>query len=199
MYDQEILDRLQATWPETTDYLRRVGQVQNDLMVLRELQEADRAEASWMDELAIGEADLLQVPSGMSVLRFLWAREIPVRQAMSVREYAAAAEEQQEMFEDGTASTSQLLEEPGFELLLAADARLWALPELQAKLTEWAQETATKHSRPSPRVTLTQATVLMRLVQYLDQAAEPSPEWAAELLRSALSSEFFEKAANPTK
>lgn len=199
MYDQEILTRLQATWPETTDYLVRVGQVQNDLMVLRELQEADRAEASWMDELAIGEADLLQVPSGMSVLRFLWARWIRVQEATTVPEYAEAVREQQEMHENLSASTSELLEEPAFELQMAADARLWALPELQDTLTEWAQETASEHGRPSPKLTLTQATVLMQLVRYLDQAPEPSPEWAAELLRSALSSEFFAKAANPTK
>ncbi|MCS3427594.1 hypothetical protein [Leucobacter aridicollis] len=50
MYDQEVLAKLQATWPETTDYLTKLGQLNNDLMALREMQAADEHIPSWLEQ-----------------------------------------------------------------------------------------------------------------------------------------------------
>ncbi len=54
MYDQEMLAKLHATWPETTDYLTKLGQLNNDLMVLREIQAAEEYLPSWLERMAYG-------------------------------------------------------------------------------------------------------------------------------------------------
>ena len=56
MNDQDSLAKLQKSWPETTDYLRRVGQVNNDLAVLREMSQREEYEVSltWLDHLEVG-------------------------------------------------------------------------------------------------------------------------------------------------
>ncbi len=196
MYDQVILDHMQKTWPETEDYLRRVGQVTNDLLALRELLVTERPAPTWMEKLAVDEADLLQTPSSVEVLRFLHTRGILVRSAAEVTEYQELRDEQTEAFETGEASTPEILEDLAFALPARIDARLWALPELQEKLTAWAAETSERYGRPESMLSLTQVTLLMQLARFLEQESEQSAEWAAECLRSALSSEFFEKAGN---
>lgn len=194
MYDQEMLAQLQRTWPETEDFLQRVGQVTNDLQVLRELRMTGLSAPTWLEELAVDEADLLQTPSAVEVLRFLQARGILVRSAAEVTEYQELREEQTEAFEAGQASTSEILEDLAFAVPARIDARLWALPELQRKLTAWAAETAERYGRAGTTLSLTQVTLLMQLARFLEQEPEQSAEWAAGCLRSALSSEFFERA-----
>ncbi|MBL3685678.1 hypothetical protein D3248_01735 [Leucobacter zeae] len=197
MYDQQILRELQGSWPETTDYLVRVGQVTNDLMVLRELAAAENASPTWLTELAVDEEDLLQTPTAVSVLRFLHGRGIEVKSTQQVLEYQELRDEQEQAFEEGTESTPEILEDLRFSVPMAIDAKLWELPELQKKLMAWAAETATKHGHPTSPPSLTQAIVLMQTVRFMEQEPEQSPDWAAELLRSALSSEFYERAASP--
>lgn len=198
MYDHEMRTRMQQTWPETTDYLRRVGQVTNDLMVLREMQQAEGYEASltWLDQLEVDVEDLTATPTGAAVLRFLHQQGTMVRSATQVLEYLELQQEHERAFQEGYGSSPDLLDDPAFSLTSESDARMWAIPELQTALIEWATATANRHGRPG-KVSLTQAAILMRVTQFLEQEPEHSPGWAAECLQSALSSGFFEQAANP--
>lgn len=199
MHDQESLAKLQASWPETADYLQRVGQVTNDLMVLRELAARDEYEATltWLDHLAIDVEDLTEMPSAAMVLWFLHKQGISVKSAVSVAAFREIQDEHEAQWREGSEATPNVLDEGPFGLPEADDQALWALPELQRKLTAWADETAARHGYMQTPVSLAQASILLLVCQFLEQEPEQSPEWAAECLRSALSSEFFAKAANP--
>ncbi|MEV8339453.1 MULTISPECIES: hypothetical protein [Leucobacter] len=204
MHDQESLAKLQQSWPETTDYLRRVGQVNNDLAVLREISQRDEYEASltWLDHLAVGVEDLTSRPNAAIVMRFLFARQIVIRSAAEVPEYRELQEafdqEQTEEYGEDSSSREHLLESPTSTFWESLDQKMWSLHELHVKLALWALETATSHGYEGPSLTLTQAVILLNVCRFLEQEPEQSPGWAAECLRSALSSDFFEKAANPT-
>ncbi|GAA2823401.1 hypothetical protein [Leucobacter komagatae] len=198
MYDQEMLAKLQATWPETTDYLTKLGQLNNDLMVLRDIQAADEHIPSWLEILAYSEDDFAKTPTAMRVLRFLYERQIMVASRRTVPAFQELQVDREARYERDDVSTPELLEAyPPVELLEAEDAMLWALPELQKKLTAWAKETAARHGSPTPLMTLTQATILMLVVEALEQDLNTSPEWQAECLQSALSSEFYQQAGSP--
>ena len=198
MYDQEMLAKLQATWPETTDYLKKLGQLNNDLMVLREIQAAEEHMPSWLEQMAYTEDDFLKTPTAMRVLRFLHERQIVVSSKRTVTAFQELQDDQEKLFELEDESTPELLEAyPQVELLEAEDAMLWALPELQKKLVEWAKQVAARHGSPAPLMTLTQATILMLVVEALDQDLNKSPGWQAECLQSALSSDFYQKAGSP--
>lgn len=199
MIEQEQLAKLQASWPATENFLERVGQVNNDLMVLREAAARDEYESSltWLDHLAVGVEDLTETPSAVMVLWFLHQNGIRVKSALSVQGYREIQDEHEARWEEGTEPSPNVLDEGPFDLPKADDQALWALPELQKKLTAWADETAIRHGHSETPLTLAQAAILLNVCQYLDQEPEPSPGWAAECLRSALSSEFFEKAGHP--
>lgn len=193
MYSPETLARLQQTWPETTDYLQRVGQVNNDLMVMREMQ-SEQPEG-WMDRLGVEERDLLELPTGLVALQFLNAQGITVSAAMRLPELQELATDQQEMFEAGETAYENFLEDPTTVLPSEAlELRVWALPELQKKLIEWANATATTVGAQVPPMTLTQAAILLWVHRFVDQSADRV--YGQEYLRSALSSEFFKKAAS---
>lgn len=194
MYDQETLQQLRQSWPETTDYLQRVGQVTNDLMMLREMRRVAASSSTWLEQLAVDEEDLLKMPTAVQVLRFLHAREIHVKTVAQVTEYQELRDEHTAAFEAREASTPEILDDPALVLPAAIDARLWALPEIQRKLTRWASDTAARHGRDVPNLSLTQATILLLVTVLLEQEPEQSPEWAEECLLSALSSEFFQQA-----
>lgn len=198
MYDQEMLAKLQATWPETTDYLTKLGQLNNDLMVLREIQAAEEHMPSWLEQMAYTEDDFLETPSAMEVLAFLNQQGIVVSSRLTVPAFREMHDYQEDQYDSGDASTPEILEAvPPLKLLEAEDAMLWALPELQKKLIEWAKQVAARHGSPAPLMTLTQATILMLVVRALDHDLNKSPGWQAECLQSALSSEFYQKAAHP--
>lgn len=198
MFDQQSLSQLQKSWPETTDYLERVGQVTNDLTILRELLQRDGYEASltWLDQLAVDVEDLTKTPTAVAVMMFLNRRGISIRSAAQIEEYQELREEQEREYSEGYGSSAEILDDPTFVLPGLIDARLWALPELQKKLMAWSTETAARHGNQGNQPTLTQAAILMRVSQFLEQEPEQSPEWAAECLRSALSSEFYSKAGS---
>lgn len=103
MHDQESLAQLQATWPETADYLQRVGQVNNDLMVLRDLAARDEYEASltWLDHLAVDVEDLTEKPSAVMVLWFLHRQGIPVKSAVSVPAFQEIQDEHEAQWKEG--------------------------------------------------------------------------------------------------
>ncbi|WP_053353945.1 hypothetical protein [Leucobacter musarum] len=199
MTDQEMLARMQQTWPETDDYLARVGQVNNDLQVLREISERDQYEASltWLDRLAVSITDLTELPSAVTVLQHLHLRGMSVATALTVPGFREIQEEHAQQYQEGYESSPEVLDGPVFGLPQATEQALWALPELQEKLLSWATDTATRHEYQGPTVTLAQAAILLNTVRFLEQEAEPSPGWAAECLRFALSSEFFKTAASP--
>lgn len=198
MYDQEILQQLRESWPEPTSYLEQVGQLNNDLMALREMQLSETAAPGWMDQLGIDVEDLTQPPAAAQVLTFLYARGIQVVSASEIPELVELRQDQEQEYQAGYATTPEALEEPNLTLSASTDARVWALPETQQKLREWAEATAQRSSGETIRpLTLAQAVILMRTTQFVDQEPEHSPAWAAECLRSALSSRFFEKAGSP--
>lgn len=199
MFDQQSLSQLQKSWPETTDYLERVGQVTNDLSVLREMLQRDGYEMKldWLDQLAVDVEDLTKTPTAVAVMMFLHRRGISIRSAAQIEDYQELREEQEQDYSEGYGSSAEILDDPTFVLPSLLDARLWALPELQKKLIAWATETSARHGEPNGQPTLTQAAILMRVTQFLEQEPEQSPEWAAECLRSALSSEFYSKAGSP--
>ncbi|MBS3182369.1 hypothetical protein [Leucobacter manosquensis] len=205
MHDQESLDKLQQSWPETTDYLRRVGQVNNDLAVLREISQRDEYEASltWLDHLAVGVEDLTKQPNPVTVLWFLHRDGMEIASASQVDSYREIREEfdQEQIRLNGESSglSWDVLDEGPFNLPDSDEQQLWALPELQQKFLAWADQTATRHDYQGPALTLAQGSILFNVCLFLEQEPEQSPGWAEECLRSALSSDFFEKAANPTK
>lgn len=202
MIDQEQLAKLQASWPTTENYLERVGQVNNDLMVLREAAARDEYESSltWLDHLAVSVEDLTKRPNAALVMQALFRHGVVIRNAMEVtefRELKEAHDHDQAVDQEDPDFREHLLETPGLKFWKRLDEAIWALPEFQKKLTAWAGETAIRHGHSEMPLTLAQASILFNVCQYLDQEPEPSPGWAAECLRSALSSEFFAKAANP--
>jgi hypothetical protein len=201
MYDETLLTQLAQTWPETTDYLRRVGQVTNDLQTIRELQQRDRYESSltWLDQLEIDVEDLTQTPTAAQVLTFLYNREIVIRSASQIAEYQELRDEHELEQTENQNTLTDLLESTSLLLPAKLDARLWALPELQNNLIEWANETATRHGHQTLPLSLTQATILLNLCRFLEQEPEQSPAWAEACLQHALSSDFFEKTANPPR
>lgn len=195
MSDHETLTHLQSSWPETEDYLQRVGQVTNDLMVLRELQARESYEAglTWLDRLGYDMSDVTAVPTGMQVLRFLYNRRIVVKAAMQL---TVLQELQQEL--DAEDAELDVREDRTLELPPAEDARLWAMSELQRKLIAWALETAQRHGYEK-RLAVAQAAILMNVVSMLEAEPGMTPEWAAESLRSVLSSDWFVKGENPQR
>lgn len=198
MNNHESFVRLQSTWPETTDYLRQIGQANNDLMVLRELAQRDSYETSltWLDQLAVSVEDLTKQPHAVLVLQRLHQDGRKVSSASQVTDFEEVRLEHEEAWAEGQETTPEVLEGPFFDLPNAANQALWALPELQAQALAWALEVAKRHAFQGPALTLAQAMILFNVVQFLDQEPEQSPGWAAECLQSALSSGFFAKAAN---
>lgn len=199
MNDQESLHQLRESWPETEDYLQRVGQVNNDLMVLKETAQRDEYESAltWLDHLAVGVEDLTAHTSAVTVLQHLHRRGRSVPSASQVTTYQEIRDEHEALWEAGSETHPDVLDGPLFELTDANDQALWELPELQEQLLCWAAETAKRHDYQGPALTVKQATILMLVTKFLDQEEEYSPEWAAECLRSALSSDFFVRAGNP--
>lgn len=195
--DQQLLRDLAKKWPETTDYLQRVGQIQNDLMTLRELSAKEAHTPDWLEALAIEEQDLLTIPTGVEVLRFLFNQNIIVKTARQIPEYQEDQETEQALHEEGDSPHQDVLEDPEYLLTAESDARVWALPELQTKLIEWTIETAERFRPGAPTPTLYQATILMKTARFLEQDLNQSPEFRAECWQSALSSKFYERAGNP--
>ena len=199
MQDQEMLARLRESWPETMDYLTQVGQANNDLAVMRELAQRETYEASltWLDQLAVGVEDLTRRPNAMSAMKELHTIGVKIESASQVQEYEELRQDHLEQFEEGREPSPEMLESQPFELRASTEQELWNLPELQNALKVWAAETAERHGTPV-KATLAQAWILFNVCQFLESEPEQSPVWAAECLRSVLSSDFFEKAGNPT-
>lgn len=202
MTDQEMLARMQQTWPETDDYLKRVGQVNNDLQAIREMTSRDQYEASltWLDHLAVSVEDLTKRPNAALVMQALFEVRIVIGSAMDVpefRELREAHDHDQAVEQEDPDFREHLLESVGLRFHESLDDSIWALPEFQQQLVSWATDTANRHGYQGQALMLGQASILFNTVLFLEQEAEPSPGWAAECLRSALSSEFFETATNP--
>lgn len=196
MSTMEQLQQMQTSWPETTNYLTRVGQINNDLMVLREAAARDRMSISWLDQLSITIEDLLVKPTAWSIAAFLEQRAVKIEALSQIPEYQEDLTEQQEMFEQGEVSYDSLVEDPSYQLTAAADEQLWNSAELGSKLINWATETVLRITGSTHGLSLTQATIVFRLFQFLDQE-ETSPGLVAESLQSLLSSGFFEMAGTP--
>lgn len=192
----EQLQQMQSTWPDTTDYLTRVGQINNDLMVLREAAARDRITVTWLDRLAIEPEDLLVRPAAIAIARMLHQKWTPLQALGALPEYQEALEEQRERYEEGATPTELPVEDPSFTLTAESDEVLWSSPELGSKLTSWATATVERVLGTSTELSLTQAAIVFRLFQFLEQE-DPSPGLVEESLRSLLSSEFFEMAATP--
>lgn len=195
MYDQQLLRQLQSTWPETADYLTRIGQTTNDLMVLRELRQVEPPSESILELLGYDDEDLLKIPAASTVLRFLYSRNEWVRSAAQIPGYRELWEEHEtENKEYG--GVEEFLE-TNFVFDPETDLRVWALPELQEKLTTWAATTAARYQPETSTVTLTQATILMLTALMLEQEHH-SDALAAECWLYVLSSSFYAKAGSPT-
>lgn len=203
MQDLEMLARLRQTWPESTDYLARVGQANNDLSVLRELAQRETYEAqlSWLDQMAVSVEDLTQRPNAANVMSLLFSEGTKFLSATEVLEYKELSEAHRadqladlQEWQDPN-DLEHLLETPGLVFSESLDEALWALPELQESLLGWATLTAERHGHPG-QMTLAQAWILFRVCLFLEAEPEQSPEWAAECLQSALSSEFFKNAGS---
>lgn len=156
--------------------------------MLREISQRDEYEASltWLGHLAVGVEDLIKRPNAAMVMKFLFARQIAIHSAME--ECGESSSAREHVLESSTSPCCEPL-----------DQAMWRLPELQNKLVGWTIETASRHEYQGPPLTLSQAVILLNVCRFLEQEPEQSPGWAEECLRSALSSDFFEKAANPTK
>lgn len=202
MSTMEQLQHMQTSWPETTNYLTRVGQINNDLMVLREAAARDRMSITWLDQLGITAEDLLAKPTAWSIASFLEQRAVKIEALLQLPEYLEDLTEQQTLFEQGEVSYDSLVEDPSYQLTAAADEQLWSSPELGSKLVSWATQTVSRilasmsMSMSTPTLSLTQATIMFRLFQFLEQE-ETSPVLVAESLQSLLSSGFFEMAGTP--
>lgn len=194
MSNDETLRHLNSSWPETDNYLVQLGQLQNDLMVMRELQMDDQYTPTWLDLLAIDAEDLTQVPTAMSTLRFLDSRGITVPTASQVQAFQELATEQIELHRLGEEESPNLLDVQGLELHEADDQKLWELPELQQQILRWATTEVNRITQTEHQVTLAQATMFMMLSRFIDQESGMTPEWAAESARSLLSSEFYLQA-----
>lgn len=197
MYDQNLLKQLQARWPETDNYLDRVGQVTNDLMVAREIQQAATHTPSWLDRLAIEASDLLKVPTAVDVLRYLHEHQIVIREAMTVSEYREAVEDYNLEQANGEHSFFSPVEDQSFFLTEASDLALWALPQVQEQCVSVMQTVLERFVPNQPALTLEQAVILLRLITFLKQEPTMSHEWAEESVQSLLSEPFFTNAAIP--
>ena len=185
----EQLSQMQSTWPDTTDYLTRVGQINNDLMVLREAAAREQITVTWLDRLAIEPEDLLSRPAAIAVARMLHENRTPLQALSDLPEYREALGERVTLAE-------LPVEDPSFTLTTESEEVLWSSPELGSKLTSWATATVERILGTSTELSLTQAAIVFRLFQFLEQE-DPSPGLVAESLQSLLSSGFFEMAGTP--
>ena len=205
--NKPLFQQLQARWPETDDYLTRVGQINNDLMTMREIEYYENHIPDWLERLAIGENDLVKEPNPMHILALLYDRGVNVPSRMTVPEFREL-QRGYELSENGemlfpadsleTDSNCEVLEDSRYlpdSLGEEADARLLALPELESTLRTWVDQVMHNFLKDTPPVTLQQAFLGVHLISYLlqDQAR---PELWEDSLRSLRSSKFFEKAGN---
>lgn len=205
--NKPLFQQLQARWPETDDYLTRVGQINNDLMTMREIEYYENHIPDWLERLAIGENDLVKEPNPMHILALLYDRGVNVPSRMTVPEFREL-QRGYELSENGemlfpadsleTDSNCEVLEDSRYlpdSLGEEADARLLALPELESTLRKWVDQVMHNFLKDTPPVTLQQAFLGVHLISYLlqDQAR---PELWEDSLRSLRSSKFFEKAGN---
>lgn len=194
MSNEPLNRQLQNRWPETDNYLERIGQVNNDLMVEREMRAAQNHLPSFLEKLAIDVSDLLVEPDGETLLRFLHSEGIRVPSAEA---HPAFVEEQAAYQEDQENPMANVLDDPNWAITFEHQAQeLAALPEMHEKLLAWALRILNfYHLPPSQHLSHRQVLMLVRLWQFLNQSAAQD-EWREESVRSLLSTTYFEKAAN---
>lgn len=193
MTQESLPHQLQNRWPDTDNYLERVGQINNDLMVMREFQAAQNHIPDFLERLAIGPGDLMKEPDGEEQLRFLYQQGIRVK---SVEALPTFIEAQQEYRREKDDETMDILEDSYRTIFFQAEAKIVAgMPEMQSKLTAWATQMLQMYA-PTYQEPLSylQVLMLLRLTVFLDQE-DAGAEWREDSVRSLLSTSFFEKAA----
>lgn len=195
LYNENLRRQLQERWPATDDYLTRVGQANNDLMVMDEILRAELTIPSWQDRLAIEDQDLRKRPRAHLVLRILLTKGVFVKSAKSIADYQEWLDAYEEDHSGPESLTEVMLRDPYFTGFKEATSdQLWALPEFQDKVKTWAESITEAFGRPQ-QVSLAQAGMIVNLYQYLDQESTLTHELAEGSMRSLFSSEFFKKAA----
>ncbi len=195
MYEQ--LQRLEQSWPETDDFLTRVGQLNNDRLLLQEAAARESMTVSWMDRLGISAEDLLTLPSATEIARFLHERGQRFEVLEASPEFREDRAEQAELFASGESGTDRPLEDPSYLLSAELAEQLLSSAELASKLVAWASTTSTRWTAARLQPSTLQALMLLRLFQVLEQEPELSPGLVEESVRSLLSSAFFEMAGTP--
>lgn len=200
-----LFQQLQDRWPETDNYLTRVGQINNDLMTLREIDAHEQHIPGWLERLAIGENDLVKAPNAIRLLELLHQRGVSVPSRMTVpafreiqREYEVSAHGERLFPEDSleTNPNYDVLDSPYLTTVgTEGDAQLLALPGLESALKSWVDQVMNNFLKDTPPVTLAQAFLMAHLAGYLLQE-QARPELWEDSLRSLRSSKFFEKAGN---
>lgn len=200
-----LFHQLQDRWPETDNYLERVGQINNDLLTLREIDAHEKYVPGWLERLAIGKNDLVKKPNAIRLLALLHQRGVSVPSRMTVpafreiqREYELS-EEGEKLFPEDSLDTN-----PNYDVLdstylttvgTEGDAQLLALPGLESALKSWVDQVMSNFLKETPPVTLAQAFLMAHLAGYLLQE-QARPELWEDSLRSLRSSKFFERAGN---
>lgn len=198
-HNETLRRQLAKRWPETDDYMTRVGQANNDLMVMAEILRAERTIPTWQDRLAIEDSDLMKRPQALIALRILHSKGVVVESAESIPDYWEWLEAYRPESGAIETATELLLKDPYVtEFRAETDEALWALPEFQDKLKAWANYITEVFNRPQ-KVTLTQAAMIVNLYQFLDQELRLTHELAADSMRSLFSTDYYVKAGQPAK
>lgn len=194
MNDFEQLHQLRQTWPETENYLDRIGQTTNDLQVLREMDAAEQI-PSWLNLLGIEETDLQTPPTGVDLLRLLHQAGVRVETATTVSAYQEMRQLQEDLYQSEETDTPEVLEDPAFQLLEADDRLLLELPELQAQTIQWARMLISRLLHQEAHPNFRQALMAARLYGFLNQGPRVSDESVAASLQSLLSASCYATAA----
>lgn len=186
MFDPQILASLQSANPKTDDYLTQVGYLNNNLMRMREILQADQDMPDWLDQMGYSESDLLEKPNLDYLLKFLKGRNLEVWSLWEMPGMLTvfSPEEISEMRDQTDYGTD-------FFIPMELDTKVWELPQLEAKVIELGQLAAKNRHHEMPEMTFLQALVIVRVIMIVDSL--DSHEQAVDLLRSALSSEFLAK------
>lgn len=194
-----MLSQLGNRWPETDNYLERIGQINNDLQVLREMQAAQNHVPDFLEQLAIDTTDILALPEAMSMLRLLHEYEVTVESLETVQGYREARDEflnqERALYQDQTHWVDVLGDSVELPLTSETEQQIQSLPELHTKVRVWAAARLAEAGLELQPVSLTQALMIVNLMLYLEQE-EAGSEWQADCLQSLRSTSFYSQAAS---
>ncbi|MDA3146507.1 hypothetical protein JSO19_03840 [Leucobacter sp. UCMA 4100] len=195
---QPLRDR--RHWPETKNYLERVGQINNDLMLAREIAAREETVPDWLEDLTISTEDLTEKPEAVALLKLLHRHQLKLHSLEQMEAYKELAEEHAKNCLENGEAVSSLLEATAFTTMgPKADEQLYASPELESVLIRWAEMTLEDSNIQAPQPTMVQALMLAKLSLFLEQEPGMNPVWEAESKRSLLSSSFYSSGGNRTK